>query len=153
MGLLVHNSVKNTSYKYLLTENFWFFNFRWICHELSWLRRENFFFKGHRRWGPNNWILKFFNKNFTNTYQICIFYMVNCLNKIFHWIYKKKNSKNVPVLSLWNPPNPLNWWNAEILLTFINTCIMHVLMHVQVDANYLKNLSNLFSRFSLPSKK
>ena len=32
--------------------------------------------------------------------------MVNCLNKMFHWIYKK-NSKNVPVLSLWNPPNPL----------------------------------------------
>ena len=43
---------------------------------------------------------KNFNKNFTSTYQICSFYMVNCLNKIFHWIYKKKNSKNVPVLSL-----------------------------------------------------
>ena len=48
----------STSYKHLLTENFLFFNFRWICHELSWLRQENFFFKGHRRWGPNNWIFK-----------------------------------------------------------------------------------------------
>ena len=50
----------NTNYKPLLTENFWFINFRWICHELSCFRRENFFLKGHRRWGPNNWIFKIF---------------------------------------------------------------------------------------------
>ena len=41
--------------------------------------------------------------------------MINWLNKIFHWIYKKKkkNSKNVPVLSLWNPPNPLKETNTD----------------------------------------
>ena len=53
--------------------------------------------------------------------------MVNCLNKIFHWIYKK-NSKNVPVLSLWNPPNPLN----EIENFFRIDSVEFRLMRIQI---------------------
>ena len=55
----------STSYEHLRIENFWFFNFRWICHELSWLRRKNFFLRVTGDEVPITEFSKFFNKNFT----------------------------------------------------------------------------------------
>ena len=56
----------STSYKHLRTEIFRFFNFRWICHELSWLRWENFFLRVTGDEVPITEFSKFFNKNYTN---------------------------------------------------------------------------------------
>ena len=72
--------------------------------------------------------------------------MVNCLNEIFHWLCKKKkNSKNVPVLSLWNPPNPVSLLSCAVFFKFPGTWYTHV-------SSFLRSLA-VHELVSLPGKR